>query len=102
MKEEEKDDLDYEEDVVKFKKVWDQIKQPNKKTVKASQAKTQAATQTKANQENMEKTSKEKKTKVIVSNQNIKNVTRNPKPAVGDVIEIVTRPEKLYSDNLVN
>jgi hypothetical protein len=23
MKEEEKDDLDYEEDVVKFKKVWD-------------------------------------------------------------------------------
>jgi len=50
----------------------------------------------------MNKTSKEKKTKVIVSNQNIKNVIRNPKPAVGDVIEIVTRPDKMYSDILIN
>jgi hypothetical protein len=70
--------------------------------VKTSQAKTQAATQTKVNQETMEKTLKEKKNKVIVSNQNIKNVTRNPKPGVGDVIEVVTRPEKMYSNDLIN
>lgn len=32
------DDIDYEEDVTKLKRVWDEIKQPNKKIAKTSDA----------------------------------------------------------------
>lgn len=32
------DDIDYEEDVTKLKRVWDEIKQPNKKMAKTSDA----------------------------------------------------------------
>lgn len=32
------EDIDYEEDVTKLKRVWDEIKQPNKKMAKTSDA----------------------------------------------------------------
>lgn len=44
---ETKDELDYEEDVDNLKRVWAEIKAPNKKPIKDPQGKTQAATQTK-------------------------------------------------------
>lgn len=97
-----KEDVDYEEDVVKFKKVWEEMKEPNRKSRKEVEAKTQAATQTKFATDLKDKSSKEKRTKVIVSEQNLNNVTRNPKPKHDELIEVVTRPEKMYSDTLKN
>jgi hypothetical protein len=39
---------------------------------------------------------------VIVSDQNIKKTVRNPKQKHEEVIEVVTRPEKTYSDPIKN
>lgn len=77
--EEPMDDIDYEEDVNKLKRVWEEIKEPPKKTLKESLAKTQSATQTKFPNDSKSKPSKEKKNKVIVSEQNVKSTIRNPK-----------------------
>ena len=65
--EEVRDELDYEEDVDNLKRVWAEIKQPNKKTAEEPLAKTQTATQTRINQESKPKAQKEKKHKIVVS-----------------------------------
>ena len=70
--EQNRDDLDYEEDVNHLKRVWAEIKQPTKKTAKATLAKTQTATQTKVAPENKKNGQKENKTKIVVSEQNMK------------------------------
>ena len=77
--EEARDDLDYEEDVNHLKRVWAEIKQPHTKTAKANLAKTQAATQTKLakpHAENKKNANKESKTKVVLSEQNMKETVR--------------------------
>lgn len=79
------EDIDYEEDVTKLKRVWDEIKQPNKKMAKTSDAR-QTATQTKILNESNAKQSREKKSKVIVSQQNLKKTVRNPKSKPDEVI----------------
>ena len=73
--EEARDDVDYQEDVNHLKRVWAEIKQPHNKTAKANLAKTQAATQTKVAKpapENKRNSNKESKTKVVLSEQNMK------------------------------
>ena len=70
--EQNRDDLDYEEDVNHLKRVWAEIKQPNKKTAKATLSKTQAGTQTKVAPENKKNSQKENKTKIVISEQNMK------------------------------
>ena len=65
--EQEREQVDYEEDVDNLKRVWAQIKEPNKKTAKATMAKTPTAIQTKVSQEQKSKPSKEKKNKIVVS-----------------------------------
>ena len=97
-----KEELDYQEDVTNLKRVWAQIKEPNKKKVKDTQNKTMAATQTKHQNENKPKGSKEKKPKVVVSEANMKETVRNPKFKPATVIEVVTQPEKKHSDPIRN
>lgn len=93
---ENKDELDYEEDVDNLKRVWAEIKAPTKKTVKDPQAKTQSATQTKLPNQSQPKPSKEKRPKVVISEPNMKETVRNPKPKPGAIIEVITHPENKY------
>jgi hypothetical protein len=102
MKAEEPEELDYEEDVDHLKRVWAEIKEPNKKTAKQPLAKTQMATQTKVQAEGKNRPPKEKRQKVVVSEQHMKQTVRNPKPDPATVIEVVTKPEKKMSDPIHN
>lgn len=90
-----------------LKRVWAEIKEPVKKTAKETQSKTQSGTQTNKFKEAREtkeklKPGKQTKTKVLVSEPNIKETVRNPKPEPGTIIEVVTHPEKRHSDLLRN
>ena len=100
--EETRKEVDYEEDVDNLKRVWAEIKEPNRRTAKEALARTQTATQTKVNQERIGKPQKDKKHKVIVSEQNMKDTVRNPKLNPATVIEVVTKPEKRLSDPIRN
>ena len=90
-------ELDYEEDVANLKRVWQEIKAPNKKAVKGQPNLDNTATQTKTVNTSNPKPTQDKKTKVIVSQQNFKKTIRNPKDNTEDVIEVVTRPGKIAS-----
>lgn len=90
-------ELDYEEDVANLKRVWQEIKAPNKRTLKEQANLDNTATQTRTMNTSNPKGTQDKKTKVIVSQQNIKKTVRNPKNKTEEVIEVVTRPEKVAS-----
>ena len=55
-------------------------------------SKTQTATQTKIQQEKKKSQQKENKSKIVVSEQNMKNTVRNPKSNPNMVIEVITKP----------
>jgi hypothetical protein len=99
-----REEVDYEEDVDRLKKVWEEIKVPKGKVAKESLVKTQAGTQTKlANPISQQsKPSKDKKNKVIVSDNNIKETIRNPKIKSPAVIEVITRPPNNLSQMMGN
>ena len=87
--------------MAKLKQVWLELKEPNKRVVKGSSlAKNETATQTRTLASKIKP--EEKKSKVIVSEQNMKKTVRNPKSNPDEVIEVVTRPEKMYSDPISN
>ena len=56
------------------------------------------ATQTKGKEEKRKSSQKENKSKVVISEQNMKNTVRNPKCNPATVIEVTTKPEKKVSD----
>lgn len=56
--EDHNEDIDYEEDVTKLKRVWEENKEPPKKIHKEILSKTQTATQSKINQDPKPKSAK--------------------------------------------
>ncbi len=80
-----------------LKRVWQEIKAPNKKAVKEQPKLENTAAQTRTVNTSNPKVNHDKKTKVIVSNQNLKSTIRNPKNKTEEIIEVVTRPQKIAS-----
>ena len=86
--------------MAKLKQVWQEIKEPNKRAIRGSLGKNETATQTRTLASKVK--NEGGKSKVIVSEQNMKKTVRNPKSNPDEVIEVITRPEKMYSDPISN
>jgi hypothetical protein len=73
------------------------MKKPSKTNYKTVESKVDPRKNTVKETNNKVKTPKKKK--VIISQENIQ---RNPKQDAKEVIEVVTRPDKFYSDTIRN
>ena len=96
------EDLDYEPDVLKFKQIWNEMKETTHEKVKGHNKEVNSTSSAVASKQKNKKSKnpeqpKQHKKGTIISN---KNVTRNPKNDHQKVIEVVTRPEGSQQQSL--
>lgn len=90
------DDLDYERDVLKFKELWKDIKNPPKGNLRTIEEKPER--NIKRDSKSAKQKKESKKTTVFSGT----HIQRNPKENPHEVIQIVTKPQSSFQDSLRN
>ena len=103
------EEVDYEPDVLKFKQIWNELKETNKakgtaekeqKTGGFEAPKSKKKATPKANEQTQpQPQTKQSKKQTVISE---KNVVRNPKGDFDNVVEVVTKPSGVHVDSLKN
>lgn len=89
------EEIDYEDDVNQLKRVWQQMKHSNHPHSKKNDSKNESSTQAKTHCDS-KIMKKEKKVKVIVSDQNLRRTFKSHNHQ--DVIEVTTHPQQTHAD----